>query len=160
MPDHLSEQAFAAVLGVARTMFPHDKLPDEAYEKVVQALDSDADVAATLDAGLADLDAEGAFLELGPDERLAALQRIESSELFKLVQATAVVELYDNPLVWEAFGYEGASVHLGGYAQRGFDDLAWLPEPQIAFDRSESPAAVTPESTHKFSPPPVNGATA
>lgn len=158
MPDQLSDRSFAAVLGVARTMFPHDALPDEAYEKVVRSLDADADTVATIDAGLAELDAERPFVELGPDERLAALKAAEGSQLFKLVQAAAVVELYDNPLVWKALGYEGPAVHLGGYANRGFDDLDWLPEPQITFDRGESPAAVTPETTHKFSPPPANGA--
>lgn len=157
MPDRLSDRAFDGVLGVARTMFPHDTLPDEAYEKVVRKLAAAAD-AATIDAGLAELDAGKPFLELEPEEKLAALQRVEGSELFKLVHATAVVELYDNPLVWKAFGYEGPAVHLGGYVSRGFDDLDWLPEPQVAFDRDESPAAVTPETTHKFSPPPGTGA--
>jgi hypothetical protein len=53
---------------------------------------------------------------------------------FDLLKATAVVELYDNPLVWKAFGYEGPSVHLGGYLHRGFDDLDWLPDPPIELD--------------------------
>lgn len=158
MPDQLSERALAGVVGVARTMFPHDGLPDEAYEKVARALAADTDAVATIDAGLAELDGERPFLELGPEERLAALKAAEDSELFKLVHSTAVVELYDNPLVWRAFGYEGPAVHLGGYVNRGFDDLDWLPEPQITFDRSESPAAVTPETTHKFTPPLAGGA--
>jgi hypothetical protein len=37
--------------------------------------------------------------------------------------------LYNNPLVWQAFGYEGASFDHGGYLERGFDDLGWLPDP-------------------------------
>ena len=54
--------------------------------------------------------------------------------MFDLIKATTVVALYDNPLVWKAFGYEGPSVHLGGYVNRGFDDLDWLPDPPIALD--------------------------
>ena len=56
------------------------------------------------------------------------------SEFFALLRSTAVVELYDNPLVWKAFGYEGPSAHLGGYVNRGFDDLDWLPDPPIELD--------------------------
>jgi len=37
--------------------------------------------------------------------------------------------LYDDVEVWQAFGYEGASAHLGGYVNRGFNDLDWLPDP-------------------------------
>jgi hypothetical protein len=33
--------------------------------------------------------------------------------------------------VWDAVGYEGPSVHKGGYVNRGFDDLDWLPDPRI-----------------------------
>jgi hypothetical protein len=131
-------------------MFPHDSLPDEAYEKVVDALESTAGAAETLQAGAAELDASGPFGELGPDERLEALKRMEGSEFFSLVHATAVVELYDNPLVWKAFGYEGPSAHLGGYVNRGFDDLDWLPEPKLEIDWRDAPSAATPETTQQF----------
>ena len=57
-----------------------------------------------------------------------------------LLQATAVVELYDNPLVWKAFGYEGPSTHLGGYKDRGFDDLDWLPEPAVTIEQAAAAA--------------------
>ena len=29
----------------------------------------------------------------------------------------------------EAFGYEGEAFEYGGYIERGFDDLGWLPDP-------------------------------
>ena len=35
--------------------------------------------------------------------------------------------LYNNPQVWQAFGFEGASFDEGGYIMRGFEDLGWLP---------------------------------
>ena len=37
--------------------------------------------------------------------------------------------LYNNPQVWQAFGYEGEAFEYGGYIERGFDDLGWLPDP-------------------------------
>jgi hypothetical protein len=131
MAEQLSEHALDTTLRVARVMFPHDMLPDIAYAKVVKALEPEAETVAQ---GVEALDANGAFLELDDDAALAAVTAMEGSDYFELVKSTAVVELYDNPLVWKAFGYEGPSVHLGGYIDRGFDDLDWLPDPPIELD--------------------------
>ena len=51
---------------------------------------------------------------------------MESSAFFQTVRGTTVVSLYNNPLVWRHFGYEGPSYGFGGYIHRGFDDLNWL----------------------------------
>jgi hypothetical protein len=131
MADAVSEHALDTTLRVARVMFPHDRLPDIAYAKVVKALEAEAE---TVEQGVARLDDPTPFLELDEDAQLAVLQAAEGSAYFELVRSTAVVELYDNPLVWKALGYEGPSAHLGGYIDRGFDDLAWLPDPPIELD--------------------------
>jgi hypothetical protein len=127
MAVELSADVREALLHATRTIFPHDGLPDEAYLKVVDALQADAGnddaVRRTIESGVGELDGQ-----LDPPSRE------EGSDLFKLIHASAVVELYDNPLVWRAFGYEGPSVHLGGYVDRGFDDLDWLPDPPTAPD--------------------------
>jgi hypothetical protein len=125
----VSEHALDTTLRVARVMFPHDMLPDIAYAKVVKALEAEAE---TVEQGVAALDDPTPFLELDADAQLERLERLEGTEYFDLVRSTAVVELYDNPLVWQALGYEGPSAHLGGYLHRGFDDLDWLPDPPIA----------------------------
>jgi hypothetical protein len=129
MAEQLSEHALETTMRVARVMFPHDMLPDIAYAKVVKALEAEAE---TVAAGVAALDDPTPFMELDGDAQLAAITAAEDSDYVQLVKSTAVVELYDNPLVWKAFGYEGPSVHLGGYLHRGFDDLDWLPDPPIA----------------------------
>jgi hypothetical protein len=143
MPEPLSDHARETTLRVTRAMYPHDALPDEAYEKVVRAIAAEADgneaVIATIEEGIAALDDPTPFAQLDAAAQLQALRRTEGSPYFSLVQATAVVELYDNPLVWKAFGYEGPSVHLGGYVERGFDDLDWLPDPPIALDEDAAP---------------------
>lgn len=138
----MSDHARATALAAARVMYPHDSLPDEAYEKVVNQLEADAEgdesIAPTIDQGIAQLDDGGtAFVDLDPAARLERLTAAEGTPFFDLLRSTAVVELYDNPLVWKAFGYEGPSAHLGGYVDRGFDDLDWLPEPHL-----ESPTIV------------------
>ena len=130
MADAVSEHALTTTLRVARVMFPHDMLPDIAYAKVVKALEPEAE---TVEQGVAALDQPTPFLELaGEDAQLERLRSFEGTDYFELVRSTAVVELYDNPLVWQALGYEGPSAHLGGYLHRGFDDLDWLPDPPIA----------------------------
>ena len=138
MSDQLSDHTRETALRAARVMFPHDSLPDEAYEKVVRQLEAEAagdpGVAASVEQGVAQLDDQQRFVDLDPDAQLEALKRGEGSAFFELLKATGVVELYDNPLVWKAFGYEGPSVHLGGYVNRGFDDLDWLPDPPIDLD--------------------------
>ena len=138
MSSPLSDHERETTLRVTRAMYPHDALPDEAYEKVVRQIEAEARgnkaVQATIEQGIAELDEPTPFKDLEADDQLAALLRTEDGEYFDLVRATAVVELYDNPLVWKAFGYEGPSVHLGGYVNRGFDDLDWLPDPPISLD--------------------------
>jgi hypothetical protein len=140
MPEQLSDHERETTLHVARAIYPHDALPDEAYEKVVRAVEAEAagsaDVRAAVQQGVAGLDDPTPFAERDAGARLQALRDAEAagSAYFQLVRATAVVELYDNPLVWKAFGYEGPSVHLGGYVDRGFDDLDWLPDPPIELD--------------------------
>lgn len=138
MPEPLSDHERETTLRVARTMYPHDALPDEAYENVVAAVAAEASandaVRETIGRGIAALDDPTPFNDLDAAAQLAALRRAEGTPYFDLVRATAVVALYDNPLVWKTFGYEGPSVHLGGYVDRGFDDLDWLPDPPIALE--------------------------
>src|SRR3954453_1198443 len=142
--DQLSDGARRTTLRAVRVMFPHDRLPDEAYEKVVAKLEGDArgdeSIAKTLTDGAAKLDAGGGFADLDDDAQLEALTGQEGSPYFELLKATAVVELYDQPLVWKAFGYEGPSTQLGGYVDRGFDALDWLPDPPLTVEEAAAAA--------------------
>ena len=131
MAEQVSEHALDTTLRVARVMFPHDMLPDIAYAKVVKAVEAEAE---TIEQGVAALDDPEPFLGLDAEAQQRAVEGIEGTDYFELVRSTAVVELYDNPLVWKALGYEGPSVHLGGYLHRGYDDLDWLPDPPIELD--------------------------
>jgi hypothetical protein len=124
------------VIALARTVYPHDALPDGPYARVAaklgEAAREDPAHARIIADGVAALDALGTrpFVERAADERLADARAIEGSELFALVRATAVVEVYSDAATWKALGYEGPSFSQGGYLHRGFDDLDWLPEPE------------------------------
>jgi hypothetical protein len=53
------------------------------------------------------------------------------SVFFQGIRAKVITTLYDDREVWQILGYEGPSYDQGGYIDRGFADLDWLPEPRI-----------------------------
>jgi hypothetical protein len=129
----LEQHVAETVAALARTLYPHDGLPDQVYGRVAAKLDEaaheDQEQARTISEGVAHLDAGTPFLQRSADERLAAAKSIEGSPFFELVRSTAVVEVYSDPATWRMLGYEGPSFAKGGYLHRGFDDLDWLPDP-------------------------------
>jgi hypothetical protein len=120
----------SALLAVARTIAPHDKLDDAAYAMAVRAVDSDAskDESARkmIQEGLAALGSEfGASTE---NDRVTVLKKMESSAFFQMMRQKTMQVLYATPLAYAYFGYEGEAFSKGGYLLRGFNDLRWLPE--------------------------------
>jgi hypothetical protein len=126
----LSASEAAALLAATRTIVPHDGLDDAAYALVVAALDNDAaaspDTRALLSAGIASLGAD--FATAPESVRVAKLKAIESGPFFQSVRIKTLLVLYDNPIAWAHFGYQGESFSKGGYLSRGFNDLKWLPD--------------------------------
>ena len=132
----LEQNVAEAVAALARTLYPHDALPDSVYARVSGKLDEaareDAAQAQVVNDGVADLDGRGdePFVARSAEQRLADAKAIAGSDFFELVRSTAVVEIYSDPQAWAAFGYEGPSFKKGGYIDRGFNDLDWLPDPE------------------------------
>jgi len=126
------------LLQMTRGIYPHPALEDAVYALVVKDLDAEAkgsaDTALLLREGLADLDraAGGKWSELPPVRQLALLTERETTPFFQKVRGTSVVSLYNNELAFAHFGYEGPAFAKGGYIERGFDDLQWLPQPDEA----------------------------
>jgi hypothetical protein len=140
-PEHtlsgtLGSPALATLSAVARTMYPHDALPDDVYarvgEKLAEAAREDPEVARMIEDGVSALNGGRPFAELPEDEQLEALKGIEGSGFFELVRSTAVTEVYSDQRTWRLVGYEGPSFDQGGYITRGFNDLGWLPDPEAA----------------------------
>jgi hypothetical protein len=130
----LSSQTMATITAAARTLYPHDALPDAVYarvgDKLAEAAREDSGAAQTIEEGVSALNGGRPFADLEADERLEAIKAIEGSDFFELVRSTAVVEVYSDQRTWQAFGYEGPSFDKGGYIDRGFNDLDWLPDPE------------------------------
>jgi hypothetical protein len=131
----LDAQTAATLVGVTRAMYPHDRIPDKHYERVVAGLDEkasvDAQMKALLTEGVASLATltgteTSAFRSLDEREQTEALKKIEDGAFFKAVAGEVVNGLYSQPDVWPYFGYEGPSNDKGGYLHRGFDDIDWL----------------------------------
>jgi hypothetical protein len=130
--EALTEEQEATLLHMVRVAYPHDRFPDAPYQRTVKIIEeSDAD--GLLPEGIAALNqaAGGDFGSLSEAEATAVLERMSQSPFFKLVHATTVVSLYDDHEVWDILGYEGESFSKGGYLDRGFDDLDWLPQPRV-----------------------------
>ncbi len=122
----------AALLQMARDIYPHDQVPDAYYAVAVKGYDS-AENAAKVAAGVAELDAAARaaghadYVSIGWEEdRVKVLQAIEGGAFFQTVRAGLVTGLYNQKEVWPIFGYQGESFSQGGYIERGFNDIDWL----------------------------------
>lgn len=136
-PTGLNERQREVLFRLIRAAYPHDRFPDAPYERTAKhveeaAATSDADLDA-LAKGLDALDADsgGDFLALDKDAATAALRVVDRQSFFRQIHSTTVVALYDDREVWDLLGYQGSSFDQGGYLERGFDDLNWLPDPRI-----------------------------
>jgi hypothetical protein len=124
----------ATITAAARAIYPHDALPDDVYarvgEKLAEMAREDPGTERTIEDGVSALNGGRPFADLSADEQLEALKAIEGSDFFELVRSTAVVEVYSDQRTWQLVGYEGPSFDKGGYLDRGFNDLDWLPDPE------------------------------
>lgn len=133
----LSDEARRILTRIIRVAFPHPQFPDGPYErmteKIIEASEESRWFRMALTQGLLTLDTltNEHFLDLPDDRALAVLKRIADLEFFGFIRRTVVLNLYDDPEVHQALGYEGESFSKGGYVNRGFNDLSWLPEPRI-----------------------------
>ncbi|MBK8157764.1 MAG: gluconate 2-dehydrogenase subunit 3 family protein [Rhodospirillaceae bacterium] len=127
-PQAITTAEAATLVEMTRALYPHEKLDDAIYAKVVASLDEkavkDPALKTLLQAGAAELKA-GKWDDLDADAREAALKAIDTTPFFQTVRGECVTGIYNNPDVWKIYGYEGASAELGGYLHRGFDEITW-----------------------------------
>ncbi|MGO2110814.1 MAG: hypothetical protein ACTH31_04305 [Pseudoclavibacter sp.] len=132
----LTSAQLATLERVLRVAYPHTKLPDGPYARAAQTIVDAEPTPGLVTAAVSRLDARG-FNELDDASATRTLRDIQATPFFKHLLATAVVALYDDQESWAALGYEGASFDRGGYINRGFNDLDWLPEPRIEENTDE-----------------------
>lgn len=131
----LNEEQGRTLLSFARTLYPHERLPDAVYALPVKTLDeqaaADVELKRMLVDGLRRLDGgrSGSFVQAERAEQLRRVRALQGDGFFERVRSTCITTLYDNEMCFAAFGYPGASWQQGGYLTRGFQDLTWLPDP-------------------------------
>jgi hypothetical protein len=136
---NLKPHIMATLVLMARDIYPHDRLADVYYVQAVAGYDAkagqDAAFQKMVEEGVAQLDAaaqqhhKGTYLVVAwEDDRVALLRGVEHGALFQKMRGDLLVSLYNNKEIWPKFGYEGASAEKGGYINRGFNDIDWLPQ--------------------------------
>lgn len=131
----LDARAGRALLQLLRFIYPHRDLDDAVYALAVKDLDraaaADSALNTMLTNGLAALDnaAQGDWLGAPSERQLAIVKSIADSPFFATIRSRAVIALYNNELAFAHFGYAGSAFEKGGYLERGFNDLDWLPSP-------------------------------
>ena len=68
------------------------------------------------------------WLEVDETQRIELLIQLEQSAFFGTMRATAIEVLFRDPEVFALLGYGGSAIEQGGYINRGFADITWLPE--------------------------------
>lgn len=70
--------------------------------------------------------------ELDESARVTVLASLEGTPFFAALRAATVEVLYRSPEVFALVGYGGSAIEYGGYLNRGFDEIDWLPQAQTA----------------------------
>jgi hypothetical protein len=135
----LAPATLKTMVKMARDIYPHDFLGDSYYITAVKPWDgkaaADPALKAMLEDGVRRLDADAKdrhklnYVQVPWEaDRVALLQGIEQTSFFKTLRGDLVVALYNQEALWPKFGYEGSSAEHGGYINRGFNDIDWLPK--------------------------------
>ena len=135
----LTPTTLKTLVKVARDIYPHDFLVDSYYITAIKPWDGkaakDPAVKAMLEDGVRRLDQDAkdrhkvAYAQVPWEaDRIVLLQGIEQTDFFKTLRSDLIVSLYNQEEVWPKFGYEGSSAEHGGYINRGFADIDWLPK--------------------------------
>src|SRR4051794_38781766 len=135
----LTPATLKTLVKVARDIYPHDFLGDSYYITAIKPWDGkaakDPAVKSLISDGITRLDQNArdrhkvAYAEVPWEaDRVVLLKEIEQSDFFQKVRGDLIVSLYNQKEVWPRFGYEGSSAEHGGYINRGFADIDWLPK--------------------------------
>lgn len=119
---------------VVYQLFPHERLSRDVYMQVTAELGDrigqSAELTAMMDSAMEVLSGNSPenWFTLAERGKTEALEKIQHTPFFQFVLNEALSGVYRHPLTWELLGYEGSSLEFGGYIDRGFNDIDWLPE--------------------------------
>ena len=126
---HIRRAEAERLLVTAKTLFPHDFIPDSDYANALSFLDrslaSNASAVDSLRQVLDQLPQD--FEKLENEQREAALSVHSDSGFFKQFRRLTIQAIYKKPENWQHFGYPGPSLSFGGWVNRELVDIDWLP---------------------------------
>lgn len=135
----LDEAESATLLQMTQDIYPHpDLLEISHYQAIADTVatnaEGDAAAADGLRDGLKRINEQAkalfgvSYTEIeDPDAREGLLRKFQNEGFFQGVRWTAYFAIYNNKDVWPLFGYQGSSVEHGGYIDRGFSDITFVP---------------------------------
>ena len=118
---------------MAYQLFPHDGLSADVYQELATNLaeraKKDQTILVLIRSGIQSLDttSNSLWVNLSQEQQLDQLIRIVDTEFFKYMRHATIEYLYRDPRVWRKLSYAGSSIEFGGYINRGFNDIDWLP---------------------------------
>ena len=128
-----ADSRVVATAALLQACFPHRRLPPSFYASVaasyVKEIAANPGAVKELDRGLAMLDANhiARFADLPAVIQKGLLKAVDQEPFFKAILWRGAELVYRDPKVWAVVGYQGSSIEFGGYHDRGFDDIDWLP---------------------------------
>jgi len=128
------DKRVAATAALLRVAFPHGRLTPDFYRGVAETylkeIAAKPAAVSEHDRGLALLDANyiAPFADLPPVIQKGLVEKVDQEPFFKAILWRGAELVYRDASVWKMVGYEGSSVEYGGYHDRGFDDIDWLPK--------------------------------
>ncbi len=131
------DSTHAFLTSLLRRLFPHPQVPVERYGEIAVGLQGmvggDPALMALMTQLHEQLDVEGKspWLLADASTQVRRLAEMEAEPAFQALRSLGSIAFYNSPQVWSYFGYEGPSFAKGGYLNRGFDDLDWLPDPGL-----------------------------
>lgn len=129
-----ADRRIASTAALLRVAFPHGRLTPDYYrgvaESYVQEIAGKPAAISEHDRGLALLDGNhiARFADLPPVIQKGLVEKIDQEPFFKAILWRGAELIYRDRSVWKMVGYEGSSLEYGGYHDRGFDDIDWLPK--------------------------------
>lgn len=113
---------------VAFDILPYAELSPELYVKAAQQILDlhDASVPDGLQK-LRDASKNVPWKDVAETERVAILTSLQGNPFFEVLRSNTLQVLLSEPAVFAIVGYGGSAMEFGGYINRGFNDISWLP---------------------------------
>ena len=126
-----TESDLELLAAVSYDLFPFPDLPPALYVQVGERLLQANNPA--IAEGLEQLRASAgtmAWKEIDETTRIATLTAMQTTPFFAAVRAATLEVLFRAPETFALVGYGGSAIEQGGYVNRGFDQIDWLPPQQ------------------------------